>query len=77
MSNLEGYMSDLELESRMKDFFNYQPGAAFMKYLFSAQRLANLYEEYTIAIEDGDKEKEMELRQYIIDIVEDVTGGQN
>ena len=32
MSGLEGYMSDLELESKMKDFFNYQPGAAFMKY---------------------------------------------
>lgn len=71
MSGLEGYMSDLELESKMKDFFNYQPGAAFMKYLFSAQRIANLYDEYTIAIEEGEKEAAMELKQYIIDIVED------
>jgi len=71
MESLEGYMSDVELEEKMKNFLNLQPGAAFMKYLFDIQEVAELYEQYTIAVEDEDEAAELKYKQYIIDIIEE------
>ncbi len=71
MESLEGYMSDIELEEKMKNFLNLQPGSAFIRYLFAVQEVADLYNQYAIAIEDEDEVEELKYKQYIIDIIED------
>lgn len=66
MDEFMGYMSDVELENKLREFLNHQPGKDFMKYLFKVQTVSKLYDEYAIAVEDENDELEKSLKEDIL-----------